>query len=261
MNGDEMRVLAVKLDFDLGTLERDYAITCLLPMLFPREDEPMLVFKGGTALNKTYLGYRRLSEDLDFTCLVDDIDVVQSRVQEMVGTRQGRSDVTFEEPEVRGKGSMRVRFIGPLEFPSSVRIEISTRERPTQEPGWVQVPHEYADELSEFSVFMMTLDEMVSEKLRAAMSPLRAKPRDIMDLVFVEEVSPGILGRILGMARRKCEAIGQGFGVDLIAEKRSEYERRWVDDLRSLLRGRTPPDFGATFDGLVSLLHVEAAED
>ena len=61
MNKDEMRVLAMKLGFDLGTLERDYAITCLLTMLFPEDEETMMVFKGGPALNKTYLGYRRLS--------------------------------------------------------------------------------------------------------------------------------------------------------------------------------------------------------
>jgi len=257
MNKDEMRVLAMKLGFDLGTLERDYAITCLLPMLFPEDEEPMMVFKGGTALNKTYLGYKRLSEDLDFTALKYDINLIQARIQERVGTHQSKGDVIFEEPEIRGAGRIRVRYIGPLEFSSSVRIEISTRERPTQEPSWVKVPHEYSDEFGEFSVFMMTLDEMISEKLRAAMSPLRAKPRDIMDLVYVEEVEPGILGRTLGMARQKCEAISQRYGVNLIADKRDAYGRKWASDLRSLLRGRSPPDFETTFNGLLALLLAE----
>ena len=254
MKKGELRALATKLGFELGTLERDYAITALLPILFPRQEDPLMVFKGGTALNKTHLGYRRLSLDLDFTALEDDIGLIQDAIREWIVPGRGQGDVFFEEPEVRGRGNLRVKYTGPLEFTSSVRIEISTRERPTMQPEWIQVPHEYQDEFGDFEVYMMTLDEMISEKLRASMNPRRAKPRDIMDLVFVEEVEPGILARTLGMARHKCEAIGQEFGIGLIAAKREELRRKWVDDLRSLLRGRSPPDFDTTFDGLLARL-------
>ncbi|MEA2071598.1 MAG: nucleotidyl transferase AbiEii/AbiGii toxin family protein [Asgard group archaeon] len=51
--------------FNLGQIEKDY-VQHLFLMNFYRRISNELVFKGGTALQKTY-GLNRFSEDLDFT--------------------------------------------------------------------------------------------------------------------------------------------------------------------------------------------------
>lgn len=261
MNKQEFKVLAARLGFDVGTLEKDYAITALLPLLFPVDEEHLVVFKGGTALNRIHLGYRRLSTDLDFTGLGRESEEIQAIFNDRVLAAPKRSDVVFTEVEEQRYGGLRVKYLGPLDFPYTIRIEVSTRELPMMASEWRKVTHVYGDEVGDVWANVMALDEMISEKIRAAMDPKRAKPRDIIDLAFVEEVEPGILGRTLGMAMLKCESIGQGFGVDLIAVKREEFERRWVDDLRSLLRGREPPDFDETFDRLLQKLETGSGRE
>ena len=52
--------------FRLETVERDYHLTRILNGVNDHLSED-LVFKGGTLLNKVYLDYHRLSEDLDFS--------------------------------------------------------------------------------------------------------------------------------------------------------------------------------------------------
>ncbi len=47
-------------------IEKDYYCSLILKELFQSFDCP-LVFKGGTLLNKAYVGFYRLSEDLDFS--------------------------------------------------------------------------------------------------------------------------------------------------------------------------------------------------
>jgi len=47
-------------------IEKDYYCSLLLREIFQTKDH-LLVFKGGTLLNKCYAGFYRLSEDLDFS--------------------------------------------------------------------------------------------------------------------------------------------------------------------------------------------------
>ena len=51
--------------FPIMLLEKDYHLTKILHKISEKNIEN-LVFKGGTCLNKCYLGFYRLSEDLDF---------------------------------------------------------------------------------------------------------------------------------------------------------------------------------------------------
>jgi len=63
---DELKILSGEKNFNLALLEKDYLLTQLLYLL---KDIKGIYFKGGTALNKIFLGYARLSEDLDFTLI------------------------------------------------------------------------------------------------------------------------------------------------------------------------------------------------
>ena len=58
--------------FNLGQIEKDYIQHLFLRNLYQKSTKS-LIFKGGTALQKTY-SLNRFSEDLDFT-LIKKIDI------------------------------------------------------------------------------------------------------------------------------------------------------------------------------------------
>ncbi len=64
INLDELRRLSVETGFSSKLLEKDYHLTKILHRISEKKIKD-LVFKGGTCLNKCYLEFYRLSEDLD----------------------------------------------------------------------------------------------------------------------------------------------------------------------------------------------------
>ena len=69
--------LAEKHKFSVKLLEKDYHLTRILHKISECRIKN-LVFKGGTCLNKCYLGFYRLSEDLDFVLNQDVKNVTSS---------------------------------------------------------------------------------------------------------------------------------------------------------------------------------------
>lgn len=74
---EEIRRLSMKTQFSPKLLEKDYYLTRILHKISEKKIKD-LVFKGGTCLNKCYLGFYRLSEDLDFV-LNQDVKKLSKR--------------------------------------------------------------------------------------------------------------------------------------------------------------------------------------
>jgi len=55
-------------------LEKDYKITTIIQDI-AKSNIDNLIFKGGTCLNKCYLGFYRLSEDIDFLLYIKYISI------------------------------------------------------------------------------------------------------------------------------------------------------------------------------------------
>lgn len=64
---------ATEMKFLPRLVEKDYFCSLLLEYFFPLDT---LVFKGGTCLAKVYTNFYRLSEDLDFTIPMDDVQSI-----------------------------------------------------------------------------------------------------------------------------------------------------------------------------------------
>src|SRR3989344_2215211 len=62
---EELRRLSAETRFSSKLLEKDYHLTKILHGISKKKIKD-LVFKGGTCLSECYLGFYRLSEDLDF---------------------------------------------------------------------------------------------------------------------------------------------------------------------------------------------------
>ena len=66
---------AIRLGTPLRNVEKDFWVCFVLDLLFndKLEDEPRLLFKGGTSLSKAYDLVSRFSEDIDITVYREDI--------------------------------------------------------------------------------------------------------------------------------------------------------------------------------------------
>src|SRR3989338_1865019 len=76
LTNEEFKDIASRLPFNAMVLAKDYYITAILYLI---KDVEGICFKGGTALQKIYLNYSRLSEDVDFT-LTKDIVKVKEKI-------------------------------------------------------------------------------------------------------------------------------------------------------------------------------------
>ena len=62
---DIINEVSYKEGFLTRLIEKDYNITVIIQNI-AKSNIDKLIFKGGTCLNKCYLGFYRLSEDIDF---------------------------------------------------------------------------------------------------------------------------------------------------------------------------------------------------
>ena len=80
---EAVRRLSTKTKFSPGLLEKDYHLTRIINKIEEKQIKD-LVFKGGTCLNKCYLGFYRLSEDLDFVYNKDTKSLSKTQIKQMV---------------------------------------------------------------------------------------------------------------------------------------------------------------------------------
>ncbi len=230
----ELRQQAVRQGVALGALEKDYILTLVLRHLYAeRTWRKMLVFKGGTALHKLYLG-RRLSLDLDFTA------------QEAIRLEAIRP--TLEIPEIEGRIKdtheyhdaltiNRLGFVGPLQYPNSIKVDISFRERVQLPPRQMALSTPYGPP---FSVTCMALEEILAEKTRATL--MRRAPRDYFDLWLLlqrEDISFAVLPDLI---RAKLDTVDRPYEPQKLWAEPDVLQRLWTDDLRQLMHDVPPFD-------------------
>jgi len=176
---------------DMLFAELDYRLVKALEVIY--RDELLsnrLCMKGGTAINKLYLGETsRLSVDLDFNHLGPKEDVLKERrgVRERIVEVLKKQDGSYEFHSERRYEQTRIKVryktvAGPTR---SFKIEISHVERfPIVSCVMKQVkaPEGSAD------VTTYTLEELTATKLRALLE--RFKGRDIYDLYFISQLNP-----------------------------------------------------------------------
>jgi predicted nucleotidyltransferase component of viral defense system len=145
----------------------------------------------------------------------------------------------------------RLGYMGPLGYPNSITVNISFREQVLLSPETRFLETLYFDP---FPVTAMQLEEMVAEKLRAAL--MRKMPRDYFDLWLVlreEAVNTALVPNLL---EAKLEAVGQAYDPSLFWQDWDVLERLWQEDLRELMP--QVPEFEAMIgelkDGLPDLL-------
>jgi predicted nucleotidyltransferase component of viral defense system len=129
---EEIKEIARRIGVPESTIERDYAQGWLLEHLTSHFD---MALKGGTGIRKVYLGDYRFSDDLDFTLLDEyDIDDIEARVKNAIGTAKRESGIDFEEEiivEETENGfvvSTYFRFLRRTGSPLRIKLDLTRKE-------------------------------------------------------------------------------------------------------------------------------------
>ena len=197
---DIINYVADKQGFRPEIIEKDYHLTRVLNAVNQHLSSD-IIFKGGTLLNKAYLNYHRLSEDLDFS-YSSDFDVStrtkRSRAIEPIRKKMGSflSYLELTSNNAEGQGfNNSTQYLFNLQYQSVIinrieiiKFEISLRQPSFLPPEIVKIKHFYQDPFSgenlfpQGSILGLSLIECAAEKLKAAISRLTPAIRDYYDL-------------------------------------------------------------------------------
>lgn len=197
---DVIYYLSDEQGFVASVIEKDFHLTRILN----RVNEHLstdIVFKGGTLLNKVYLNYHRLSEDLEFAYRGDaDLSTRGKRSKAITPIREKMPafldilGLTSDNPEGKGFNNL-TQYLFDIRFQSvltdkkeNIKLEISLRQPPFLGPERVTIKHFFQDPftgedlIEQGKVLALSLEESVAEKLKAAISRITPVIRDYYDL-------------------------------------------------------------------------------
>lgn len=184
--------------YPLADAEKDYFLAIVLKILYSSSVKEKLVFKGGTALNHLYLDHLRFSQDLDFGTL----DTLSLENLKEVFSEYDFLEIKKVSPSYFSLKIDRLKFIGPLGQPNSIRIDIDLTQKIIRPIRKLSYHNIYKIDVE---VLGMDLTEICAEKLRAINE--RARYRDFYDLTMVlkkKRVEPSeIIDTLKGKELRK----------------------------------------------------------
>ena len=223
-----------------AVLERDYCLAWFLVGLSRSPLRDILVFKGGTALKRCYIGDYRFSEDLDFTLvkatpfekLLPELKMISAEVLKASGVvvRYSRED----RKSHRNSHTFYLAYEGPLPRMTvkEVKVDITNKERivlPFQEMPVLKGYEEYEDLPDGATILVYSLEEILVEKVAALADRARNEPRDLYDAWYLTEMKnidlsnliPEITAK-LEFRGRKIDDIGEEFG-----KKEARLKKLW----------------------------------
>lgn len=225
LTSDEFKDIASQLPFDNILLTKDYYITIILYMI---KDLKGLYFKGGTALQKIFLNYSRLSEDVDFT-LTKDTKEVKEKITGILGKSKMFEKIS-KDKDVADFTRLIVHYRGFSNEKGVIFIDLNKRAKLLIKPENHKIKHFYQDSIPEFSFNTLSREEMVAEKIMAAI--VRNKPRDHYDVYKIIKAGMPINLRI---AKKKCSQSKTKFNIIKMFNKAKKLKNRWEKDMIPLL--------------------------
>ncbi len=211
INLDELERLSAKTGFSPRLLEKDYHLTRILHKISEKKIKD-LIFKGGTCLNKCYLGFYRLSEELDFVYNQDVKNLTKLQIKRILNSLRREligilDEMGFKTSKELGKGWKMLtskedpKIIG-LEIimtydsmidnsPQTIKIEISFRKKLRNLTKMKEIKHEFIDALGDpilrrdIKIEVIDLEENFAEKVRALVIRKNIAIRDIYDIYFI----------------------------------------------------------------------------
>ncbi len=217
---------AKKKGFLVPLLEKDYYLTLILSRVHELAED--LVFKGGTCLNKIYYAYYRLSEDLDFSMKLPRYEATRGERRKCIQPVKDKISKFVEQFDMKivdsgnpGRNESK-QYVYYFSYQSALRpnegqvkFEIGLRFNSIDLVEKRQVHHTYTHPFTGEPLFdggkvaCLSLNEIVSEKLRAAALRETIAPRDFYDLDFIIRNKFNITdGEVVKLFKKKIEEDG-----------------------------------------------------
>jgi len=191
-----------KKGFLLPLIEKDYYLTLILSRVHELSED--LIFKGGTCLSKVYYTYYRLSEDLDFSMTLPQYEATRGQRRKCIQPVKDRIEkfveqfgMSIDDPGNPGRNESK-QYVYYFIYQSALRpikarikFEIGLRFNPLDSVKKRQVQHAFLHPFTGEPLFdggkinCLSLNELVSEKLRAGAIREKIAPRDFYDLDFI----------------------------------------------------------------------------
>lgn len=222
---NKFKDIASRLPFNEILLGKDYHATAILNLL---KDIEGIYFKGGTALQKIFLDYSRLSEDIDYT-VTGNIEEIKDKITRIL-KESGLFRETTKDKDVEGFTRLVVHYKGFNNEDEAVFIDLNRRAKLLQKPERHEIRHFYKGNIPRFSVSTLARDEMIAEKMAATIG--RNKPRDHYDLYKVIKAGMPVN---LGIVKKKCEQSGIEFSIIKMFNNAKKLKNRWDKDMMPLL--------------------------
>ncbi len=187
-------------------LEKDYYLTIILSQVNERLSRD-LILKGGTCLNKIYLSYYRLSEDLDFSLRLPQDNPTRGMrrkaikpIKESMQKFAESLEMNIDDPEKAGH-NQSTQYIFYFYYNSvvlnrkeKVKIEVGLRSNPIIPVQEKKITHKFLHPFTGEPLFeggkivCLSLKELAAEKMRAAATRLNITPRDFYDLGYLLKI-------------------------------------------------------------------------
>ena len=264
-------VIAEKYRFRLEMIEKDYYLTKILNSVNEHLSRD-IVFKGGTLLNKVYLNYHRLSEDLDFSYR-GNIELTTrgqrskaiEPIREKMPAFLTMLELTSDAPQGKGFNNS-TQYLFDIQYLSvitnqkeNIKFEVSLRQPSFFPPVNVQIKHFYQDPftqkdlLPQGSILALSLEESVAEKLKAAISRLTPAIRDYYDLGhFIASGFDFSRSDFLKIVNKKLQLDGYtrdySHNLGLSEQAIQELQRAIKTDLTPMIRSDESFDLNKVFE-------------
>jgi len=221
----EFKDIASQLSFNQIVLTKDYFATLILFLI---KDVEGIYFKGGTALQKIFLDYSRLSEDIDFS-LTRDTKLVQREITNILKNSKLFDNIS-EDKNVKDFLRIVVDYKSFSGEKENVFIDLNKRAGLSLKHERHKIKHFYKEFIPEFFVKTLAEKEMIAEKVAAAMD--RNKPRDHFDVYKLIQAHYPI---DIELVKQKCEKLGTGFTITRMFNNAKKLKNRWDRDMKNLL--------------------------
>lgn len=220
-----LKALSGETGFKEELLEKDYYLTLILYLL---KDVEGIYFKGGTALQKIFLNYSRLSEDADYT-VTEELDMIKKEIKNILIESKIFKKITRDK-DVDGFVRIVATYENIYGNDDVVFIDLNKRAKLLTKPEKHQIKHFYDEEVPTFSVNTLSKAEMFAEKMAATIG--RNKPRDHFDIFMLLKNNFEI---DYDLAKEKCRQSGVEFDIIKMFDKARKLNKRWNEDMLPLL--------------------------
>ncbi len=249
--------------FDAYKLEKDFLLTVILIFIWRHYKE--LIFKGWTCLNKIYLDYFRLSEDLDFVVINKWNRTERKAMLEDYKQRLTKdlAILWLEITDQRTKYNEDRQWIFNFSYtslidnsPQNIQIDITMKEQLEIEPASKHIKSIFISKTMEESIFVehtitcMEFDEIVAEKTRASLTRTQPAIRDFFDVWYIKNFAKFDFDKVMDLIEIKLEESNHEYTID---ESFDLLERQIETDLKPVLKKNFEFDLKEIFEFIKQL--------